>query len=123
MTDPTSSAVTGLAVATGAVQVTGVILGLQYDLLLPGMLGGLIALSFADPTTRTRMAISVFTSTIMAAYGAPVMAAVLPAFFAFFDRVNQATLDSACACCIGIAAQTLAPVVLGRWKSKIGATP
>ncbi|OWY31819.1 hypothetical protein CEJ45_24165 [Herbaspirillum aquaticum] len=56
----------------GTVTLTGSFLGLQYDLLLAGIFGGCVALSFTRQTPLLRMAITLITSALVAAYGGPV---------------------------------------------------
>jgi len=85
----------------------GALLGLQPDTLLPGMLGGLVALSFAQPTTRARMAVSVITSTIIAAYGAPVLAAVALHWQPSMTNAGDGAVRALAACALGVLGQQL----------------
>jgi hypothetical protein len=62
MPEPTTSAAAGYAVSIGTVTLTGAFLGLQYDLLLAGIFGGCVALSFTRQTPLLRMAITLITS-------------------------------------------------------------
>lgn len=47
MTEPATITAAGGALALGTVTLTGSILGLEYDVLLVGLAGGLVALSAA----------------------------------------------------------------------------
>ena len=107
------------AVTTGAITVTGSILGLEYQLLLIGMFGGLIAVSFMEKTSRTRMAVSVATSALLAGYAAPVIAAVSVSQIPALAGVATEPLRLFCALLVGVCAQTLIPVTLG-WLRKVG---
>lgn len=109
MTEPTSTAAAWLAGMTAA----GAVLGLQPDTLLPGMLGGLVALSFAQPTSRARMAISVITSTIIAAYSAPVVAAVAMSWHEGMTTAGEGAVRALTACAIGVLTQHLVPAMQG----------
>ncbi|MPS27555.1 MAG: hypothetical protein E2576_10980 [Alcaligenaceae bacterium] len=100
MTEPSSGVAAWLAGAATA----GAVLGLQYDALVPGLLGGLMALSFAAPTTRMRMALAVATSTVLAGYGAPVAAVVLMQWLPPTDAPAARALS---AVAIGLLAQQL----------------
>lgn len=100
MTEPSSSVAAWLAGAATA----GAVLGLQYDALVPGLLGGLMALSFAAPTTRMRMAIAVATSTVLAGYGAPVAAVLLMQWLPPTDTQAARALS---AVAIGLLAQQI----------------
>ena len=70
MTDPTTSA--SITIATGSVALGGAVLGLQYDALLLGLLGGLIALQHLGPMTRWAIASSLAAAAIFAAALSPI---------------------------------------------------
>jgi hypothetical protein len=121
MPEPTSSGVGAAAYAAGAITISGSFLGLQYDFLLAGMFGGLIALSFAVPATRLRMAVSVATSAIVAAYATPVLAVVATEYFPSAAKAGDSPLRMFCACALGIGAQTIVPVGLAWIRKRLGA--
>jgi hypothetical protein len=120
MTEPTSTAVATAAIATGALTVTGSLFGMQFDLLMPGLFGGLVALSFADPVSRWRMAISVATSAILAGYGAPAAIVVAVDLLPVLAKVPANELRALTACAIGLASQTVIPPFLAGLKKGAG---
>src|SRR5574337_348679 len=101
----------GATIAAALTYVVVGVLGLQYQVLLVGLLGGLIALSFAQPTSRRRMAALVISSALLSGYATPVLAEVL------FDRVPElAHVRSATvlllALLLGLTAQVTIPALL-----------
>lgn len=120
--EPTSSGAAAAAAAAGAITITGSILGLEYQLLLIGMFGGLIAVSFLPQTTRARMAMSVATSALLAGYATPVVATLSVAQIPAMAGVATEKLSWFCALVIGVSAQTLIPIALG-WMRKMGGQP
>ena len=107
--------------AVGTVTLTGSFLGLQYDLLLAGIFGGCVALSFTRQTPLLRMAITLVTSALVAAYGGPVAmawaaqssifgwTAGIPDKMRFFSAFS-----------IGVCSQTLVPLVLRQLQNRFG---
>ncbi|BEV15157.1 restriction endonuclease [Herbaspirillum sp. DW155] len=121
MPEPTTSAATGYAVAVGTVTLTGSFLGLQYDLLLAGIFGGCVALSFTRQTPLLRMAIMLITSALAAAYGGPVAMAwaAQSSYFEWTAKIpEQMRLFSAFA--IGVSTQTLGPYAIQWARAKFG---
>lgn len=121
MPEPTTSAATGYAVAVGTVTLTGSFLGLQYDLLLAGIFGGCVALSFTRQTPLLRMAITLITSALVAAYGGPVAMAwaAQSSYFEWTAKIpEQMRFFSAFA--IGVCSQTLVPLALQQLQSRFG---
>jgi len=121
MPEPTTSAAAGYAVSIGTVTLTGAFLGLQYDLLLAGIFGGCVALSFTRQTPLLRMAITLITSALVAAYGGPVAMAwaAQSSFFEWTAKIpEQMRFFSAFA--IGVCSQTLVPLVLQQLQKRYG---
>ncbi|WP_254426886.1 restriction endonuclease [Herbaspirillum sp. VT-16-41] len=121
MPEPTTSAATGYAVAVGTVTLTGSFLGLQYDLLLAGIFGGCVALSFTRQTPLLRMAITLITSALVGAYVTPI-AVAWAAQSSYFDWTakipEQMRFFSAFS--IGVCSQTLVPLALQQLKIRFG---
>ncbi|MGS0741332.1 hypothetical protein ACVBEF_05810 [Glaciimonas sp. GG7] len=114
------STTTGAAVAGAAASaftLTGSFIGMQHNYLVAGFFGGIIALRFIAESSRLRMAVSVFTSAVLGAYGAPILAAVLAEHFPYLAHVREGALPLLCACSIGVCAQTIVPVCL-HWVRK-----
>ena len=107
MKEPTASAI---AAASGLSLVSGSVLGLPADALMAGFGGGLIALSFGDPMTWGRKAISVAVSTVAAAYLAPVMVYLLP----MPDAMPFVVALKGLAFGIGFGAQKILPAFMER---------
>lgn len=120
MTEPASITAAGGALALGTVTLTGSVLGLEYDVLLVGLAGGLVALSAAEPTGRLKMAISMITSALVAGYVGPIAHAGALEYFPWTAR-SDAALRWFCAFVAGVSAQTIVPLALG-WLKKRGGT-
>lgn len=108
---PTTTSALTAAAAVSAITLTGSFLGMQHDLLIAAFFGGVIALRFIPETSRLRMATSVFTSTILGGYGAPIVAAIIAQHFPY-TKTTDGALPLLCACSIGVSAQTIVPVAL-----------
>ena len=119
MLEPTSGGAAAAAYTVGTITITGSFLGLQYDLLLVGMAGGLVALSFFEQTTRTKMAISVITSALVAGYATPVAYVGVLEFATWTAKTGDA-LRWLCAFGIGLSAQTVVPLGIKWLKTKYG---
>ncbi|MGL5182468.1 restriction endonuclease [Herbaspirillum huttiense] len=121
MPEPTTSAATGYAVAVGTVTLTGSILGLEYDLLLAGIFGGFVALSFSRQTPLLRMVITLITSALVAAYGGPVAVAwaAQSSMFGWTSSIPD-KMRLFCAFSFGVSSQTLVPLVLRQLHNRFG---
>ena len=128
MPDLTSSAAAAAnanAIAVGTITITGSFLGLQYDLLLVGTAGGLVALSMMPQTSRIKMALTVITSAIVAGYGGPLAAAWASDTFLWTAKTGDA-LRWFSAFAVGVSAQTIVPVglrFLANLGNRFGAPP
>lgn len=120
MAEPATSTV-GITLAAGAITLTGSILGLQYDHLMAGMFGGLVALSMADPTTKWRMTSSVAISALMAGYTTPVLVAFGHNFAIWTSTVAEGSFSLFCAVAAGVSSHTAVPSFLAFIKRFIGA--
>lgn len=119
MAEPASSTV-GIAIAAGTITLTGSILGLQYDFLMAGLFGGLVALSLAEQTSRMRMASSVAISALAAGYCTPVLVVIFHEYLIWSGKISHESLSLFCAAAIGVSAQTVLPVGLAWLKRRIG---
>lgn len=116
MSEPTTGA---YAVAVGTVTITGSFLGLQYDLLLVGLAGGLVAQSFMRQVSVVRMLVSIITSALVAGYVGPVLAAAIPEYVGWAAKIpDQIRWCSAFVC--GIGAQTIVPLALNQLRTRFG---
>lgn len=115
MSDPAST--TGVALAALSITVTGSVLGVQYDALLIGFAGGLVALSFLPSMTWGKVAGSVFTSSVLAGFFAPIAAAAAKNYLPWLVVVGDA-LRIASAAAIGVSAQALVPLALNYLRQK-----
>lgn len=119
MSAPTPTSV-GISIAAGAITISGSILGLQYDYLMAGMFGGLVALSIATPTTKWKMAATVASSAVMAAYATPVAIAFAHTYATWTATVSYGAFALFCAALIGISTHTAIPAMLKLLKRWIG---
>ncbi len=124
MPEPTTGAVIGAgsgAFAVGTITITGSFLGLQYDMLLAGLAGGLVALSCMPQVPRARILVILITSALMGGYGGPVLTAwaIQSDVFAWSAKIPDATrIFSAFA--IGGSSQTVVPLVFGQLRMRFG---
>lgn len=109
MTDPAS--ITGASLAAGAITLTGSILGVQFDALLMGFLGGLVVLSFLPKMTIKGVFWSLFSSSVLGGVLAPISSSTLYHFFTFLDSAGD-SVRMASALLIGVGAQTIIPIFL-----------
>ncbi|MBP0597946.1 restriction endonuclease [Herbaspirillum sp. LeCh32-8] len=116
MSEPTTGA---YAVAVGTVTITGSFLGLQYDLLLVGLAGGLVVQSLMRQVSVVRMLVSIITSALAAGYIGPVLAAAIPEYVAWAAKIpDQIRWCSAFVC--GIGAQTVVQLALRQLCTRFG---
>ena len=116
MAEPSTTSVAAFTV--GTVSVVGTFLGMHYDALLLGLLGGLIMLARQREATRLIAFSSVTLSTLLAGAMSPVAASVVVAY------TTAMTLDEArisCAALIGCGWQSMAPIVTDFIKQSLGA--
>lgn len=110
MAEPASSSGVGVAIAAGTITFTGSVLGVQYDALLAGFFGGLMALSYLPPMTRWRIAGSVATSSLLAGVSAPVIVFAVASGVPWLAKVVASLGDFArlpVAVVVGLFAQPL----------------
>lgn len=114
MTEPTT---TGVTLALGAVTLTGTLFGMQWDALLIGFLGGLIALQHTGPLTKRALVGTLFTACVMAAFFSPIFAGALAEYMAWTAKLPNDIIRRAGALLIGITAQVIVPRALGLVKN------
>jgi hypothetical protein len=123
MAEPASSSVVGVAIAAGTITFTGSFLGVQYDALLAGFFGGLMAFSYLPPMTRWRIAGTLATSALLAGFFAPVLAAAAVNYLPWLKGLADFT-RLAVAAALGVFAQPLlsaVPTIISRVSGKVGA--
>ena len=121
MSEPASSAVTGITIAAGAVTLTGSIFGLQYDALLFGLLGGLISLMHLEPAGKGKTAAILASAAILGALFAPVLVAVALDYMGFLKAVATDILRLGSAASIGLTAQIVIPLVFKLIRRRVDA--
>jgi len=114
MAEPTStsSAVAGIALATGAISITGSILGLQYDALLFGLFGGLISLMHLKPIGVMNLVGTLFTASVMGALFGPAAMAAAAASFDWFKAIPATPARLGGALLVGLFIQAVIPIAL-----------
>lgn len=105
--------------AVGTVTITGSFLGMQYDLLLVGLAGGLVALSFMRQVSAIRMLVSIITSALVAGYIGPVLAVAIPEYVAWAAKIPD-QIRWCSAFVSGLGAQTVVPLALNRLRTRFG---
>jgi hypothetical protein len=118
MAEPTTSA--GVAIAAGTITLTGSIFGIDYDMLLAGFFGGLISLSFLQPSTKTSVAATIASSSIAAGLFGPTLVVFGLHWFPFLvDLGTGMRLVSGST--IGLFFQSAIPAIIrqiGKWEYK-----
>ncbi|HYD58979.1 MAG TPA: hypothetical protein VEC35_01395 [Noviherbaspirillum sp.] len=117
MAEPASSTV-GVTIAAGTITLTGSILGVHYDALLAGFFGGLVSLSYLPSMPALKIAGTVASSSILAGFFAPVIAAAAVHYFPWLVGTGGG-VRMACAAGLGLTAQVLIPAGL-NWLRKQG---
>lgn len=115
MTEPTTAATT-LSVTT--LTVTGAILGMQYSLLLLGLLGVLLSLGIQERKNRLAAFSLVAISTLFSGALSPVAAAVVAKYFDLQANVDEIRVGAAVL--IGYGWQSIAPGLWSLIKQKLG---
>lgn len=116
--EPASNTVAGVAIATGAITISGSIFGLQWDALLFGLFGGLVSLMHLPVMSKGRMAGTLATAAIMGALAAPFAHAAIGNYAAWLIVVGKDLPRFATAFIVGLTAQWLIPIVLGKIKAR-----
>lgn len=122
--EPASNTTAGIMFATGAISISGSILGLQYDLLLFGLFGGLVSLMHLPPMTKGKMAATLLVASLLGALAAPILVAVAfgmaaqYAWMAWVKIVADSLLRCALAFAVGLLAQWLIPIVISAAAKK-----
>lgn len=110
--EPATNTGAAVAVATGAISLTGAVFGLQFDGLLFGLFGGLISLMHLPPMTTKRMAGSLAVSALMGAMFSPLAYVAAVTYFAWIKLIPADPVRLTFACAVGIVAQVAIPAVL-----------
>lgn len=119
MAEPASSTA-GIAIAAGAITLTGSIFGVAYDSLLAGFFGGLVALSYLPAMSLRRIAGSVVSSSLLAGWFAPLLTVTAMNYFPYLSGVGDGGVRMASGAALGLCGQFLIPALLGRLIRKIG---
>ena len=124
MPEPTTGAVIGAgsgAFAVGTITITWSFLGLQYEMLLAGLAGGLAMLSSLPSVSRPRAVMILITSALMGGYVGPMLHAwaIQSDAFAWSGKYSEATRLCS-GFLIGASSQTVIPLALGWMRTKFG---
>ncbi len=119
MAEPTTNVVAGIAIATGAITLTGSLFGLQFDALLFGLAGGLFSLMYLAPIgSRWRLAGTLAAASMI---GAIISQIALPYAFDTFPlllKVGADVVRPAIACGVGLVLQVVIPIFLALVKRR-----
>lgn len=113
MAEPSSTTAGAVAVATGLVTLTGSIVGLQYDALLFGLLGGLVSLMHISVGSPFRMAMALATASLCGALASQISPAAAHAYFEWTKALPLNVLRLSSAFLVGLVAQVVIPLGLG----------
>ncbi len=115
MAEPTSTTA-GVAIAAGAITLTGSIAGVHYDMLLAGFFGGLVSLSFLPQMTRLRVATTVATSSLAAGFFGPSVVVVVLHYFPYLSEIG-AGIRICVGAAIGLCFQSVVPAVFNKIRT------
>lgn len=126
MTGLNGTGTSAAAAAAGMITVTGGVLGMHYDALIMGFLGGLAWISYVPPKhdpahpifVFLKAAGTLFTSTIAAGAFASILAAVAVKNVSGVDTVDQLLVRSASAFAIGLLVHAGLPIFLTFLRGK-----
>ena len=111
----------GAAIAGAAITFSGSVIGMHFDALLAGFAGGLVALSFLPgPLSVGRVAATLLSSSLLAGFFAQLVALGAFAYLPWTQPMGD-LMRVAAAGGLGIASQTLIPVLLAWIERKGGA--
>lgn len=118
MAEPTSST-SGVALATGAITITGSVIGLQLDALIMGLCGGLISLMFLAAMPPLRVAGTLFTAALAGGAASPFAPALLTKYAAEIVAITGTTPPRmATALAVGVLAQWIIAAAVKRVKQQ-----
>lgn len=117
MPEPTSTAAAGYTLVGGAAVATA--LGIQPDVIVPALIGGVVALSFGERETRGRMLISVLVSAFLGAYMSPLAVAIATAMVPAIGNTGDLPARVPAAALIGAFSKSIVPMVAG-WLRRRG---
>lgn len=100
--------------ATGVITLTGSIVGLQYDALLFGLMGGLISLMHISVGSPKRMAMALATAALCGAMAAQIAPAAAHAYLEWTKALPVNVLRLLPAFLVGLVAQVAIPLGLQR---------
>ena len=117
MAEPTATTAAGVAIATGAVTVTGSILGLGYDVMIGGLIGSLMLVMHLPTAPLRHTAFMVFLGATLSAGFAPVATAAAWEYFAWARKIPDVALNMACSIALGVVTPAAIPLGL-RWSKR-----
>lgn len=109
----------GIAIAAGAITITGSIFGVHYDALLAGFAGGLVSLSYLPHMPPMRIAGSVATSALLAGFFAPIVGAAAVNYLPWIATVGADVVRISSAAALGLCWQVVLPAGLDRLRGLI----
>lgn len=119
MTEPTATLTSGVALGAGVITITGSFLGLDFDVLLLGLFGGLFSLQHVAPLTRWQLGASLASASFLGAALSPFAGAFVRQYATWAaSGVPPESPRLASAVLIGMAAQFIIPIIVNRLKVK-----
>lgn len=119
MPEPTSS-IGAAAVTAAGVTIFGIATGLHAETLLPGVLGGLWALSYSEPAPMWRRCTGLAFATLGAGYFTPTIATGLTSFAWWPARASAFMVQFPVAFVVGLLSYNLvAPALLKLFRAKV----
>ena len=112
VTEPTT-VVASTTYTVGSFAFAGSMMGMPYEGMLFGLIGGVLFVSFYTPETHTKLVATLAGSALIAGLGGPVTAGVLTNTDAF-ARVNPTAIERLSALILGGVWLVLLPILLKK---------
>lgn len=111
-----------IAVSASSIALSGSIFGMQYEALIAALAGSLFALAFSTAQlARWRLIVWMVTGTMIAAYGAPILASIAvttyPSLHALMSEVR-----GFCAATLGFSMKVILPALSRKAESVVSQT-
>lgn len=116
MDSSSNSVATGITLTVGTINIAGTLLGMHYDSLLFGLLGGLIMLSSSERGSRSHALSNVLAGILVAGVGSPILVEVVISVIGILGKLGSDNLRPAAAMLIGGSWHVGLPVIFKAFK-------
>ena len=118
MAEPNTTTIAAAAAGGISATLAGSMLGLGYDAILGGLLGGLIALMHQPPEPLARQAATLLGAVLTGAVWGPLAVAAALTYAPWVAGVGPGPLRIAAAAALGLVAQAAIPAAMAFIRRK-----